>query len=188
MRGNTSACVGRIGDGVDTSEVLIRRSGVLDGEEDALDPEEASADTDEEYVDKAGEDEARITGEDDPVKTGEDTFDKTGSEDVFDIADEEADGFNIDPVSPLFAKVCGTWSRITSDGSGVSPPRTTRFALPNMSDEETGRFSDLLSGGNPCVEKDGIDDFPTTEATLGTASEKSCRSSLAGGEESKMTH
>ena len=55
-----------------------------------------------------------------------------------------------DTPSPFPAKVCGTGRRMTSEGSDVSPPRVTRFAFPNTSEGETDRFSDLLSGANPC--------------------------------------
>ena len=54
-----------------------------------------------------------------------------------------------DTPSPFPAKVCGAGRRMTSEGSDASPPRVTRFALPNTSEGETDRFSDLLSGANP---------------------------------------
>ena len=131
--------IGRIGDGDATSDVLIRRSGVLDGEEGDRDTEEEErAD-----VDATGEDATLVTGEDDPVKIGEeDDFDKAGEEDV---------SFADDPASVLFAYACGTGSRITSDEEGVSSPRATRFAYPNSLDE-AGRFSVFVSSETDCKE------------------------------------
>ena len=129
--------IGRIGDGDATSDVLIRRSGVLDGEEGDRDTEEERRD-----VDATGEDATLVTGEDDPVKIGEDDFDKAGEEDV---------SFADDPASVLFAYACGTGSRITSDEEGVSSPRATRFAYPNSLDE-AGRFSVFVSSETDCKE------------------------------------
>ena len=123
--------IGRIGDGDATSDVLIRRSGVLDGEEGDRDTEEEERMD----VDATGEDATLVTGEDDPVKIGEDDFDKAGEEDV---------SFADDPASVLFAYACGTGSRITSDEEGVSSPRATRFAYPNSLDE-AGRFCVFVS-------------------------------------------
>ena len=136
--GDVSDFIGRIGDGDATSDVLIRRSGVLDGEEGDRDTEEEErAD-----VDATGEDATLVTGEDDPVKIGEDDFDKAGEEDV---------SFADDPASVLFAYACGTGSRITSDEEGVSSPRATRFAYPNSLDE-AGRFSVFVSSETDCKE------------------------------------
>ena len=137
--GDVSDFIGRIGDGDATSDVLIRRSGVLDGEEGDRDTEEEErAD-----VDATGEDATLVTGEDDPVKAGEeDDFDKAGEEDV---------SFADDPASVLFAYACGTGSRITSDEEGVSSPRATRFAYPNSLDE-AGRFSVFVSSETDCKE------------------------------------
>lgn len=129
--------IGRIGDGDATSDVLIRRSGVLDGEEGDRDTEEERMD-----VDATGEDATLVTGEDDPVKIGEDDFDKAGEEDV---------SFADDPASVLFAYACGTGSRITSDEEGFSSPRATRFAYPNSLDE-AGRFSVFVSSETDCKE------------------------------------
>lgn len=129
--------IGRIGDGDATSDVLIRRSGVLDGEEGDRDTEEERMD-----VDATGEDATLVTGEDDPVKIGEDDFDKAGEEDV---------SFADDPARVLFAYACGTGSRITSDEEGVSSPRATRFAYPNSLDE-AGRFSVFVSSETDCKE------------------------------------
>ena len=130
--------IGRIGDGDATSDVLIRRSGVLDGEEGDRDTEEEERMD----VDATGEDATLVTGEDDPVKIGEDDFDKAGEEDV---------SFADDPASVLFAYACGTGSRITSDEEGVSSPRHTRFAYPNSLDE-AGRFSVFVSSETDCKE------------------------------------
>lgn len=130
--------IGRIGDGDATSDVLIRRSGVLDGEEGDRDTEEEERMD----VDATGEDATLVTGEDDPVKIGEDDFDKAGEEDV---------SFADDPASVLFAYACGTGSRITSDEEGVSSPRATRFAYPNSLDE-AGRFSVFVSSETDCKE------------------------------------
>lgn len=130
--------IGRIGDGDATSDVLIRRSGVLDGEEGDRDTEEEERMD----VDATGEDATLVTGEDDPVKIGEDDFDKAGEEDV---------SFADDPASGLFAYACGTGSRITSDEEGVSSPRATRFAYPNSLDE-AGRFSVFVSSETDCKE------------------------------------
>lgn len=136
--GDVSDFIGRIGDGDATSDVLIRRSGVLDGEEGDRDTEEEErAD-----VDATGEDATLVTGEDDPVIIGEDDFDKAGEEDV---------SFADDPASVLFAYACGTGSRITSDEEGVSSPRATRFAYPNSLDE-AGRFSVFVSSETDCKE------------------------------------
>ena len=131
--------IGRIGDGDATSDVLIRRSGVLDGEEGDRDTEE------EERMD------VDAIGEDDPVKIGEDDFDKAGEEDDFDKAGEEDVSFADDPANGLFAYACGTGSRITSDEEGVSSPRATRFAYPNSLDE-AGRFSVFVSSETDCKE------------------------------------
>lgn len=130
--------IGRIGDGDATSDVLIRRSGVLDGEEGDRDTEEEERMD----VDATGEDATLVIGEDDPVKIGEDDFDKAGEEDV---------SFADDPASGLFAYACGTGSRITSDEEGVSSPRATRFAYPNSLDE-AGRFSVFVSSETDCKE------------------------------------
>ena len=130
--------IGRIGDGDATSDVLIRRSGVLDCEEGDRDTEEEERMD----VDATGEDATLVTGEDDPVKIGEDDFDKAGEEDV---------SFADDPASVLFAYACGTGSRITSDEEGVSSPRATRFAYPNSLDE-AGRFSVFVSSETDCKE------------------------------------
>lgn len=130
--------IGRIGDGDATSDVLIRRSGVLDGEEGDRDTEEEERMD----VDATGEDATLVIGEDDPVKIGEDDFDKAGEEDV---------SFADDPASVLFAYACGTGSRITSDEEGVSSPRATRFAYPNSLDE-AGRFSVFVSSETDCKE------------------------------------
>ena len=127
--------IGRIGDGDATSDVLIRRSGVLDGERDTEEEERMD-------VDATGEDATLVIGEDDPVKIGEDDFDKAGEEDV---------SFADDPASVLFAYACGTGSRITSDEEGVSSPRATRFAYPNSLDE-AGRFSVFVSSETDCKE------------------------------------
>lgn len=164
--GVASDFVGRIGDGDATSDVLIRRSGVLEGEEGDRDTEE------DERADAAatGEDDV-VTGEDDPVKTGEDDFDKLGSEDDFDKTGEEEASFAGDPAVALFAYVCGTGSRITSDEWGVSSPRATRFAFPNSLDE-VGRFSALVSSAADCWEEADSADFPA----------RSCFSSRAAGE------
>ena len=136
--GDVSDFIGRIGDGDATSDVLIRRSGVLDGEEGDRDTEEEERMD----VDATGEDATLVTGEDDPVKIGEDDFDKAGEEDV---------SFADDPASVLFAYACGTGSRITSDEEGVSSPRATRFAYPNSLDE-AGRFSVFVSSETDCKE------------------------------------
>ena len=148
--------IGRIGDGDATSDVLIRRSGVLDGEEGDRDTEEEERMD----VDATGEDATLVIGEDDPVKIGEDDFDKAGEKDDFDKAGEEDDfdkageedvSFADDPASVLFAYACGTGSRITSDEEGVSSPRATRFAYPNSLDE-AGRFSVFVSSETDCKE------------------------------------
>ena len=131
--------IGRIGDGDATSDVLIRRSGVLDGEEGDRDTEE------EERMD------VDATGEDATLVIGEDDFDKAGEEDDFDKAGEEDVSFADDPASVLFAYACGTGSRITSDEEGVSSPRATRFAYPNSLDE-AGRFSVFVSSETDCKE------------------------------------
>ena len=142
--GDVSDFIGRIGDGDGTSDVLIRRSGVLEGEEGDRDIDEDERGG----VDTTGEDATLVIGEDDPVKTGEDTFDKMGSEDT---TGEEGVSFTGDPASALLAYVCGTGSRITSDEEGVSSPRATRFAYPN-SLEEAGRFSVFVSSETDCKE------------------------------------
>ena len=130
--------IGRIGDGDATSDVMIRRSGDLDGEEGDRDTEEEERMD----VDATGEDATLVIGEDDPVKIGEDDFDKAGEEDV---------SFADDPASVLFAYACGTGSRITSDEEGVSSPRATRLAYPNSLDE-AGRFSVFVSSETDCKE------------------------------------
>ena len=145
--GDVSDFIGRIGDGDATSDVLIRRSGVLDGEEGDRDTEEEERMD----VDATGEDATLVIGEDDPVKIGEDDFDKAGEEDDFDKAGEEDVSFADDPASVLFAYACGTGSRITSDEEGVSSPRATRFAYPNSLDE-AGRFSVFVSSETDCKE------------------------------------
>ena len=114
-----------------------------------------------------------VTGTDVFAATDADkAFDTTGTDadDVFDAAfdvafdatatfvatdnvatfDATFDATATDTPSPFPAKVCGTGRRMTSEGSDVSPPRVTRFAFPNTSEGETDRFSDLLSGTNPC--------------------------------------
>ena len=220
--GDASVCTGD-----DEKDALIRKTGVLGGEDDALDTEERTG-VGEECCDKTGEDEALATGDGDSIAIGSDTFGKTGADDAFDAAsagDEsgpagtdgvfvgnddfvatddvfavtDADkafdttGTDADDVfdaafdavfdatatfvatdatfvatdnvatfvatfdatatatpSPFPAKVCVTGRRMTSEGSDASPPRVTRFAFPNTSEGETDRFSDLLSGANPC--------------------------------------
>ena len=95
-----------------------------------------------------------VTGTDVFAATDADkAFDTTGTDAdaAFDSAFDAAfDATATDTPSPFPAKVCGTGRRMTSEGSDVSPPRVTRFAFPNTSEGETDRFSDLLSGANPC--------------------------------------
>ena len=152
----TSVCTGD-----DEKDALIRKTGVLGGEDNVLNTEERTG---------AGED-GVFVGNDDFVATDDvfavtdtdDAFDVTGTDadDVFDAAFDAAfvatdtfvatfDATATDTPSPFPAKVCGTGRRMTSEGSDVSPPRVTRFAFPNTSEGETDRFSDLLSGANPC--------------------------------------
>ena len=64
---------------------MIRKTGVLGGEDDVLDTEERTG-AGEECCDKIGEDEALVTGDGDSIAIGSDTFGKTGANGAFDAA------------------------------------------------------------------------------------------------------
>ena len=133
--------------------------GVFVGNDDFVATDDANTD---DAFDVTGTDVFAVTDADK-------AFDTTGTDadDVFDAAFDATDATFVatdnvatfvatfdatdtDTPSPFPAKVCGTGRRMTSEGSDVSPPRVTRFAFPNTSEGETDRFSDLLSGANPC--------------------------------------
>ena len=79
----TLACTGD-----DEKDALIRKTGVLGGEDDVLDTEERTG-AGEECCDKTGEDEALVTDDGDSIATGNDTLGKTGADDTFDAAGAE---------------------------------------------------------------------------------------------------
>ena len=66
---------------------MIRKTGVLGGEDDVLNTEERTG-AGEECCDKTGEDEALVTGDSGSIAIGSDTFGKTGADDAFDAAGE----------------------------------------------------------------------------------------------------